>query len=105
MAIVPYSFNTPVLPPSQSEPLPGKCQVVHFTILDPESLENLLDKVRRWFSRADEVLLVDHGTTASGLGFVVMEWEEWTINPLFLAILEHEEVVDDFSVYTRDLED
>lgn len=102
--IVPYSFNMQVLPPSQAQDLPGQYQIIHFTLDDPEHLDPLLDKIRLWFSERDEVLLVDHGTTASGLGFVVMEWEERGIDPLFLAILTHDEMIDDFSVYTRDME-
>lgn len=94
--LVPYSFNTPVLP--------DQYQVVHFTLVDPDLLDMLLDKIRLWFSERDEVLLVDHGTTAAGPGFVVMEWEGCTVDPLFLAILKHEEAVDDVSVYTRDEE-
>ena len=101
--LVPYSFNTSVLPtPSQVQGLPGQYQVVHFTLIDPDLLDTLLDKIRLWFSECDEVLLVDHGTTAAGLGFVVMEWGGCTIDPLFLAILKHEEAVDDVTVYTRD---
>ncbi len=65
----------------------------------------LLDRIRRWFSERDEVILVDHGTTAKGLGFVVMEWDGYAIDPLFVAILTHEDFVDDFSIYTRDAEE
>jgi hypothetical protein len=103
--LVPYSMNTDIGPLSPNvEPLPGKCQVIHFTLVDAESFTMLLDKIRRWFAKRDEVLLVDHGTTGSGLGFVVMEWEEYAIDPLFIAFLEHEDFIDDYSIYTRDWE-
>jgi len=104
--LVPYSMNTDMVPfPANVEPLPGKCQVIHFTLVDIESFFSLLEKVRRWFAKRDEVCLVDHGATGSGLGFVVMEWEGYAIDPLFIAFLEHEDFIDDFSVYIRDLED
>lgn len=106
MNVVPYSFNSDMLAmPTQVQPLPGKAQVIHFTVVNSESLVMLLDKIRNWFATRDEVLLVDHGTTASEFGFVVMEWQGFAIDPLFTAILEHEEIVDDYSIYTRDLED
>ncbi|GAC1394661.1 MAG: hypothetical protein NVSMB38_28910 [Ktedonobacteraceae bacterium] len=99
--LVPYSMNTDMVPLSPNvEPLPEKCQVIHFTLVDAM----LLDKIQRWFAERDEVMLVDHGTTGSGLGFVVMEREEYTIDPLFIAFLEHEDFIDDYSIYTRDWE-
>ena len=99
--LVPYSFNSDILPQLQAEALPGQYQGVHFTVSNPDNLIPLLDKIERWFAERDEVILVDRGQTAQGLGFVVMEWEGYAIDALFLAILTHEEVVDDFSVYTR----
>ena len=103
--VVPYSENTDMASlPVQRESLPGRCQVIHFTLVDAQSFSTLLGKVRRWFADRDEVVLVDHGTTGSGLGFVVMEWEEYAIDPLFIAFLRDEEFVDDFSIYTRDWE-
>lgn len=103
--MIPYSFNTPVLPaPQQVQVLRGQYQGSHFSTVNPEVLDLILSRLERWFEDRDEVILVDHGTTASGLGFIVMEWEECTIDPLFISILKHDEMIDDFSVYTRDME-
>ena len=103
--LVPYSFNTPVLPAPQQVPaLPGQYQGIHFSTVNPDVLDLILPRLERWFEDRDEVILVDHGVTASGLGFIVMEWEERSIDPLFISILKHDEMIDDFSVYTRDME-
>ncbi len=103
--MIPYSFNTPVLPaPQQVQAIPGQYQGIHFSTVNPDVLDLILSHIERWFEDRDEVILVDNGTTASGLGFIVMEWEECTIDTLFISILKHDEMIDDFSVYTRDME-
>jgi hypothetical protein len=102
--LIPYSFNTEMIPQSEGQDLPGQYQGVHFTLMDAASMQMILAKIELWFENRDEVILVDHGTTKRGLGFILMEWEECEIDDLFLAILTHEELVEDFSVYTRDME-
>jgi len=102
--IVPYTFNTDMVPLVQAQEMQGQNQCVHFTVVDQDSLEMLLDKIRRWFAERDEVILVDHGITAKELGFVVLEWEGYAVDPLFIAILQHEDIVDDYTIYTRDQE-
>lgn len=99
--LVPYSFNTAVLPPAQqgNELPPGRFQGVHFTV--STEIDFLLGKIEQWFEDRDEVILVDNGTTAKGLGFIILEWEGYEIDRLFLRILENEETVEDFTVYTR----
>lgn len=103
--IVPYSFETEDLPAAVGQPLPGQYQGVYFTLTDEMPAEWLLAKMEQWFSGRGEIILVDHGTTAKDLAFIILEWEECAIDPLFLAILEHEDGVDDYSVYERDMED
>ncbi len=103
--LIPYSFNTPVLPaPQQVQVLPGRYQAIHFTTVSPDVLDLILSRIERWFEDRDEVILVDHGVSGSGLGFMVMEWEECAIDPLFISILKHDDMIDDFSIYTRDME-
>jgi hypothetical protein len=102
--LVPYSFNTDVLPLEQGQELPGTYQGIHFTVEDPDNLDMLMDKIEGWFEDRDEVILVDHGQTARGMGFIVMEWEGYAIDALFIAILKHDDMIDDYSVYTRDAE-
>jgi len=40
-----------------------------------------------------------------GLGYIILEWVEHEIDQLFLAILRDEEIVADYSVYIRELEE
>jgi hypothetical protein len=101
--LVPYTFDSAVLPESTGADLDDDMfHGVHFTITNAEQKDQLLDKVEAWFKNRDEVILVGHGTTAQGFGFIILEWQECEIDPLFLAILEHEETVEDVSVYLRD---
>ncbi|SRR6266487_2679143 len=101
--MVPYTFGNGVLPQSSGEALPaGTYQGVHFTLEGP--IGPLLEKIEAWFEDRDEVILVAHGVTVRGLGYIIMEWEECEIDPLFLAILDHEDIIDDYSVYNRDEE-
>lgn len=100
-----YSFETENLPAAVGQPLPGQYQGVHFTITDELPDQWLLDKIRQWFAGRGEIILVDEGRTAKGLAYIILEWEECAIDPLFLAILQHEDGVDDYSVYERDMED
>ncbi len=98
--LVPYSFNTDVLPQTQpGDTLPGQFQGVHFTV--STDIDFLLGKIEQWFEDRDEVILVDSGTTAQGLGFIILEWEGYEIDRLFLAILQNEESIEDYTVYTR----
>lgn len=104
--VIPYSFEDETLPQSLGRPLPGKYQCVQFTVAGEISGEMLLNKIRQWFAGRREIILVDDGSTSKrGHAFIVMEWEECTIDPLFLSILEHEDAVDDYCVYIRDMED
>jgi len=101
--IVPYSFNITTLPQvPQTAVLPGVAQGVYITI--PGNYDWVLDKITGWFRERNEVSLVDHGTSdKAGLGYILLEWWEQEIDPLFLAILRDEESVADYSVYMRDL--
>lgn len=48
------------------------------------------------------MILVATGRSNKGNhGFIILEWEYCQIDPLFLAILEDEEMVEDYSVYAR----
>lgn len=105
MGVIPYSFNTAVLPaPQQVQEIPSRYQAIHFTTVSPDVQELILSRIERWFEDRDEVILVDHGVSGSGLGFIVMEWEECAIDPLFISILKHDDMIDDFCIYTRDME-
>jgi hypothetical protein len=98
--IVPsYSFNTPELPAPQQVATPDTTQGVHITV-QPEQLEWILEKITGWFSDRDEIILIDAGLSdKQGLGQIILEWDGYEIDPLFIAILRDEEIVIDFCVY------
>lgn len=99
--LIPHRFVTDAIPATEIRQLePGEYQAVHFTVPE-EQLDWYLEKIEAWFEDRDEVILVGSGATMSGEGFIVMEWEGCEIDPLFLRILEHDDEVTDFSVYTR----
>lgn len=105
MNLVPYSFagTATALPQSQGSPLLNQVQGVYITLSSPE-YQFILNKIIGWFAGRDEVELIDHGTSDKvGLGYIIVEWYEREVDQLFLAILRDEEIVADYSVYTRDL--
>lgn len=104
MNLVPYSFTGPVttLPPSQGGELPGQVQGVYITLAT--DYQFILNKIIGWFRDRDEVALIDHGISdKQGLGYIILEWEECEVDRLFCDILRDEEIVADYTVYTRDL--
>jgi hypothetical protein len=57
-----------------------------------------------WFRDRDEIELIDHGISDKvGRGYIILEWTECEVDPLFLAILRDEDTVEDYTVYIRDL--
>ena len=101
-SLVPYSFQSDFLPVQQrTSCLPeGESQGVHLTF-PSERMEWFLAKIRAWFADRENVILVGYGTTQKDkLGFLLLEWEGYEIDPLFLAILHEEPSVNDYSVYT-----
>ena len=105
--LVPYTFQTPALPaPERQTRLkkPGYYGV-HFTF-EQEHADFLQDKIAAWFRDRSEIILVDHGECRkTDLAFLVLEWDNCQIDPLFLRILQHEEMIDDYSTYFRAQED
>lgn len=79
-------------------------QGIHIAVRD-DSRELLLDKIEVLWVEHEELKLVDQGVTGkTGTGFIVLEWENYTIDAAFLAWLRSEEMIVDFSVYVRDEE-
>lgn len=92
-------------PQSAIIPVPGRMQGVYIT-LHPDVIEEITEKIAGWFDGRDEVRIVDVGTSdKQHFGFLLMEWLECQIDPLFLAILRDEESVGDYTTYARILED
>ena len=66
-------------------------------------LQMILDKIDIWFEDRDEILFIGSGQTKKAeTGFVILEWEEVEIDPLFLKILQNEDMIEDYTVYTRE---
>jgi hypothetical protein len=100
---VPETFQREGLPPTEVESLPGQVEGVFFTV-EAEVHEPLIATIARWFEGRAEVRLVDYGMTdKQGWGYLMLEWDECRVDPLFLAILRDEETVIDYTVYTCDL--
>jgi hypothetical protein len=104
-AVVSYGFERDLLPATSGLILPGQVQGIYIT-LHPEMYEEVVARIARWFEGRDGVVIVDHGTSdKQGFGFLLMEWIECEIDPLFLAILRDEETVGDYTVYGRTMEE
>lgn len=104
MDLVPYSFTgIATLPQSRGRVLPDQAQGVYITLASTD-YQFLLNKIIGWFRDRDEVVLIDHGISDKvGLGYILLEWEECEVDRLFCDILRDEEIVADYTVYTRDL--
>ena len=98
MDLIPYTGATPEVQ-----------QVTDITqgviiMLSPEDEQrlDLLSKIRRWFANRPEVTLVDRGSTdKQELFFILLEWDGYAIDPLFIAILEEEDAIIEYTIYGR----
>jgi hypothetical protein len=104
--LVPYPFHGVVEYPRTQQPaVPGQVQGVSIT-LHPDHREPILEKITGWFVGREEIDLVDTGVSDKvGLGYIILEWIEREIDPLFLAILRDEEVVADYRTCIRDIKE
>lgn len=102
--MVPASFNA-LTPSQETASTPGRINGVYLT-LHPDVTEELTEKIAGWFADRPRVQIVDNGTSdKQGLGFVLIEWIECEIDPLFLAIVRDEPFVGDYTVYARVMEE
>ncbi len=101
--IVPYSFTADFVLSVQTQAAPGQAQGVYI-VLHPENIDAIEEKFQQWFEARPEVLIVDLGTSEmQGIGFIILEWMECAIDPLFLSILRTEDFCGDYSTYIRTL--
>ena len=105
--LIPSSFNTTALLPHPEEhtPLaPGCVQGVMIT-LPAELCAPTFAQCTRWFADRDEVLWVDSGVSQKAeQGYIILEWDECEIDPLFLALLRDDEDIHDYLLYEREKE-
>ena len=100
--LIPYSFRSDLLPRQNRREQPGMFQGVIFTV-NPEQLEGIIAKIESWFQDRDEITLIDFGLSdKQGIGTIILEWADYEIDALFLAILRDEELVIDYVVYNRE---
>ncbi len=98
MELVPYRGSRPSVVVPLEE---GRYQGVVISVAE-EHADFVLGKIEAWFEERDEIIFVDHCTSAKqGLVYIILEWEEVQIDPLFLAILRDEEMIEDYGVYLR----
>lgn len=84
--IMPYSFDRVTdYPQSQrAVAVPGQALGVYIT-LHPDVLDTISEKIVGWFHGREEVEVVDMGVSdKQGFGFLIIEWIECEIDPLFL---------------------
>jgi len=99
--MIPYSFSIEY-PHMQQPVISGQAHGVYIA-LHPDHREGILAKIMEWFAGRPEIDLVDSGISdKAGLGYIILEWVEHEIDPLFLAILRDEELVADYTVYIRE---
>jgi hypothetical protein len=106
MELVPSFNRMKVLPKhKQAQPLePDTLQGV-YVVVAPDDQDWILQKFEQWFAERDDVSILDYGISDKrGIGYIMLEWQEYEVDPLFISILKHEEVVGDFTVYTIDQE-
>lgn len=107
MQLVPYTGGSmPQAIPehyeaSQSEAFDGAQMImIH---LHPANVEAFIDLVEGWFAAREEVTFVDQGTTdKTDTGFVVMVWDGYRVDRLFLDILQTTEAVLDYVVFYQE---
>lgn len=96
--IVP-SFKANVVPQPSGVATPGTTNGISITV-ESDALEWIMAKLNEWFEDRDEIILVGHGETSKTEdGFIILEWDGYQVDPLFLKILEHEDKVIDYAEY------
>lgn len=74
-----------------------------YVLLAAEDLEWFITKLDAWFERRDDVGLVGQGEMQkSEQAFILLEWHEHTIDPLFISFLDHDDRIDAYSISTRE---
>lgn len=76
-----------------------------FITMERSAMDDCIPEFQAWFEERDEVRIVNFGTTDKQEdGCMVIEWDGYEIDPLFLTILEQRDEIIDFVVYGRNLE-
>jgi len=99
-----HTFDTSRYPRQKPPESPNLANGVYIRLgLD---YEPILEKIEQWFANRDEIAVVDHGTSdKENDGFILIEWTDYEIDPIFLEILENDDRVIDYTTYSRELEE
>ncbi len=94
------TFRSDITPEPSGVETPGIVNGV-VIVTQPNALDWILDKIRAWFDDRDEIMFVDAGHSDKvGDGVIILEWDQYQIDPLFVKILENEDQVNDYTVYS-----
>jgi hypothetical protein len=103
-----YTFESKFLPnPKGVQPLAeGMRQGVHVTFLAAHA-KDIQETIERWFAKRDDVILMSSGQTSKQEHhYLMLEWDEHEIDPVFLDILaQDDELIEDFTLYSHDMEE
>jgi hypothetical protein len=71
-------------------------------LLDAEDTDETVALLQRWFDQRAEVTIVDFGDveTDEELGYIILEWEHFSIDQLFLTILDQNDPIDNEHFFT-----
>ena len=87
-----------------SEETPGEDQGVHI-VTEASTMKGIYEMLARWFAPREDVMIVDYGTSdKQHLGFIKLEWCEGEPDQLFIDILNAEEAVLDYTLYSREVQ-
>lgn len=99
MELIPYTGKRP----RAQQPLEAGAHQGVVILVSREHSQMIMDKIEAWFEERDEIIFVGSGQTAKArTSFIFLEWEEVEIDPLFIKILQNEEMIEDYIVYTRE---
>jgi hypothetical protein len=84
--------------------LSDQVSVIYITVAS-QALEPILALFEQWFERREDVIIVDYGTSdKQEVSFLVMEFWECEPDQLFQDILDTENLVGDYTIYTREVD-
>ena len=81
---------------------PGLDQGLYISTQEKD-VQGIYQMLSRWFSQRLDLQILDYGTSdKQGLGFIIIEWLECEPDALFLDILDAEEAIIDYTLYSRE---
>jgi hypothetical protein len=71
-------------------------------LLDADEADETVALLHRWFDHRPEVEIIDYGDieTSETLDYIILEWEYFPIDELFLTILDQNDPIDNEHFFT-----